>query len=78
MPQPMTEPQVPNPGAPSQMIQPANYPVVSKPSADPVLPEVPAGPKARWVNEGGNNLPRTLLAVGTVAALAIAGIYFLK
>jgi hypothetical protein len=60
------------------MIQPANYPVVSKPSAAPVLPEVPAGPKARWVNEGGNNLPWTLLAVGTVTALAIAGIYFLK
>lgn len=47
------------------------------PTPEPT-PVVPSGPKPRWVNEGGQDLTRTLLAAGTVAALAIAGIVFLK
>lgn len=73
---------------PSNMIQPApnRAEVPSKPTPlapnavvpAPVAPEAVQAPHLKWVNEGGNNLTRTLLAVGTVAALAAAGIYFLK
>lgn len=77
LPQPMAEPRAPNPGSPSQMIQPAEYPVVNQAPAA-ALPEVPTGPQPRWVNEDSNSLVRTLAAAGTVAALAIAGIAFLK
>lgn len=73
---------------PSGMVQPAPNraevqptPVKMAPNAvvpAPIAPEAPATPQLKWVNEGGNNLTRTLLAVGTVAALAAAGIYFLK
>jgi len=78
-PQPMAqpEPQRPSPGAPSQMIQPEKVLVVNQPPSSPP-PEAPVGPQPRWVNEGGHDLTRTLLATGTVAALAIAGIYFFK
>lgn len=48
------------------------------PAAQPEAVTVPSGPKPMWANEGGHDLTRTLLAVGTVAALAIAGIVFLK
>lgn len=35
-------------------------------------------PQPRWVNSGSKDLLPTLAAVGTVAAIAIAGIAFLK
>jgi len=39
------------------------------PAPAPVA-EVPVGPQPRWVNEGKNDLTRTLLATATVAAIA--------
>jgi hypothetical protein len=48
--------------------------------AEAAPPAAPATPKVkpRWVNEGSKDLLPTLAAVGTVAAIAIAGIAFLK
>lgn len=54
---------------------PMPAPAPAQPEAAPV---VPAGPQPKWVNEDSNSLVRTLAAVSTVAALAIAGIYFFK
>lgn len=73
LPQPMAEPQVPNPGAPSQMLQPAPMP-----PPPPPPPEPPPGPQPKWVNEGKYNIWRTVAAAGTVAALAGLGFVFLK
>lgn len=75
LPQPMPETRVPNPGAPSEMIQPGKYPVVN---TYPVPPEPPPGSQPRWVNEGKNDLTRTLLATGTVAAIAAASFAFFR
>jgi len=41
-------------------------------------PEVPVGPQPRWVNEGKNDLTRTLLATATVAAIAAASLALFK
>jgi hypothetical protein len=54
------------------MIQPYPVPYQAPP------PEPPPPPFPRWANEGKNDLTRTLLATGTVAALAIAGYAFFR
>lgn len=69
LPQPMPESRVPNPGAPSEMIQPGQLPVVK---TYPFPPEPLPGSEPRWVNEGKNDLTRVLLATGTVAVIATA------
>lgn len=58
------------------MIQPEKFPVVNQAPALPVAPEVPAAPQPIWVNEGKNDLTRTLLATGTVAAIAAGFAFF--
>lgn len=44
----------------------------------PQEPAAPSGPQPRWVTPGAHDLLPTLAAVGTVAALAIAGVALLK
>lgn len=89
--QPMTT-DTPNPSAPNYPVTNQGPPAPTAIAAGPMptsagapaapIPSPPpapaAGPSPRWVNEGGNNLTRTLLATGTVAALAVAAIAFLK
>lgn len=69
----------PQPTPNQAVVPPAPTPIppVAPAPAAPVV-EIPAAPQPRWVNEGKNDLTRTLLATATVAALAGLGFALFK